>query len=388
MNWRCALSAALRVRVLAGLGVLVASLTAAGCGTSGDQQPVSPAKDTRGGLAGRMSPACARSLSGLDAGSQKRITSITTLASARDRSESKARLLRRTLGKQQARVKLTRRALSRVREPFDQFLAAHPGHTLAPADYSTYVSLKQPYEASLKRVNLAIDASNAAVTRLNKEIAAFNAKTDAANRLLAADDKAGDKADAVESRCLRSITDWNLAVARIEARLEAAARSAGSGSPAIDCESPRKWAATEQSAPGYERAGSASPGVAIIHLAPRTCSALARLVSHPTRLACVAKSRDSSLCPPSLESEALAVVTLAHEEQHVDGVANEAKAQCYALQRARVTARQLGLPDQAAARVAAFTKHSITQPPAYRSSECRRGGILDLHLPAGWPAGL
>jgi len=84
----------------------------------------------------------------------------------------------------------------------------------------------------------------------------------------------------------------------------------------------------------------------------------------------------------------VAVVTLAHEEQHIDGITDEAKAQCYALQRADVVGRRLGLPAHVAARIATFTKQSITQPPEYRSRECRRGGALDLRLPAGWPVGV
>jgi hypothetical protein len=191
----------------------------------------------------------------------------------------------------------------------------------------------------------------------------------------------------VEGQCLLQITDWKLAVARIQHRLVPAARRAGARAATVSCDSPHAWTESKASLPGYERAGFVR-GDSVIHLSPRTCSALARLVSHPTRLACVAARRPVALCPPSLETEALAVVTLAHEQQHVDGVANEAKAECYALQRASLTARQLGLRPRVAARIASFTSRNITQPPAYRSADCRRGGRLDLKLAAGWPAGL
>jgi hypothetical protein len=103
----------------------------------------------------------------------------------------------------------------------------------------------------------------------------------------------------------------------------------------------------------------------------------------------VAASKRAPRCPPSLEAEAYAVITLAHEQQHVDGVVNEATAECYARQRASRAARQLRLSAPVAAHLAAFITEEFDPPaPRYRSAECRRGGALDLHLPGGWPVDL
>jgi hypothetical protein len=372
-----------RVRAGAGLCLLATALAAAGCGTGGPA-----AKDTRGGLAGRMSPACADTLAHVESSSAARIASLAGLVRAHDDAEATRRRIRPALLREQALAVAARKALARVRSPFDRFLETHPEHTLAHRDYVTYQALKLPVDASIRSFDHAVDTANATVGRYNRAIGAANAANRAANRLIAAEDAAGKRSEATETRCLGHIADWALAVARIERRLAPAARSAGKVDASVSCDSPGDWAKSGDREPGYEREGYVLNGQSIIHLSPTTCAALARLVSHPTRLACVAATVHHPLCPPGLESEAIGVVTLAHEEQHVDGITDEAKAQCYALQRADVVGRRLGLPARVAARIATFTKQSITQPPEYRSSECRRGGALDLHLPAGWPVGV
>jgi hypothetical protein len=371
-----------RVRAGAGLCLLAVALVAAGCGSG------PAAKDTRGGLAGRMTAACARTLARLDSSSAARIASLDGLVRTHDRAEATRGRIRPVLVREQALVGAARKVLAHAREPFDAFLKAHPEHTLAHSDYVEYQALKQPVDAGIRSFDRAVDTANATVGRYNRAIAAANAANRTASRLIAAEDSAGRHSEATETRCLGRITDWGLAVARIEGRLAPAARSAGKVDVSVSCDSPGDWAKSIDRQPGYELEGYVLNGQSIIHLSPTTCAALARLVSHPARLGCAASTVRHPLCPPGLESEAIAVVSLAHEEQHVDGISDEAKAQCYALQRADIVGRRLGLPARVAARVASFTKQSITQPPEYRSSECRRGGALDLHLPAGWPAGL
>ena len=109
-------------------------------------------------------------------------------------------------------------------------------------------------------------------------------------------------------------------------------------------------------------------------------------MARPGAFACVA-AKARAQCPPGLESAAVAVVAVAHEVQHVERIYDEAEAECNARQYARVVGRGLGLPARVAARLAAFTDGAMTQPDEYSSSECRRGGKLDLRLPGGWPQG-
>ena len=80
-----------------------------------------------------------------------------------------------------------------------------------------------------------------------------------------------------------------------------------------------------------------------------------------------------------------AIVVLAHEEQHVDGVLNEAQAQCYAYQRAAGTARKLGVGRAVAREHRPVHRRRVRPAPEYHSSECHAGGTYDLDLP-GAPA--
>jgi hypothetical protein len=122
-------------------------------------------------------------------------------------------------------------------------------------------------------------------------------------------------------------------------------------------------------------------GTPVIHLAASTCLALERVLDRPRSLACAQHTGREVPCPRGAGDAVIAIVVLAHEEQHVDGIANEAEAQCYAYQRAAATARALGVGTAMARRVAPFTHHAFRQPPEYHSSECRDGGRYDLQLP-------
>ena len=156
-----------RVRAGAGLCLLATALVAAGCGTG-------PApKDTRGGLAGRMSATCARMLARTDNSSAARIASLAGLVRAHDRAEATRRGMRPTLLREQALVEGARSALARVRGPFDRFLKAHPEHTLAHRDYFTYQALKLPVDASIRSFDRAVDTANATVGRYNRAIARY-----------------------------------------------------------------------------------------------------------------------------------------------------------------------------------------------------------------------
>lgn len=85
---------------------------------------------------------------------------------------------------------------------------------------------------------------------------------------------------------------------------------------------------------------------------------------------------------------AWAINVLAHEGEHRAGVANEATAQCYAMQRLAGVARSLGAPAALARSLAQLMWSDLyaTMPPEYRSSRCRDGGRLDLRPSSAiWP---
>jgi hypothetical protein len=90
----------------------------------------------------------------------------------------------------------------------------------------------------------------------------------------------------------------------------------------------------------------------------------------------------------ALEQQASASKTFAHELEHADGIENEATAECYAYQSLEEVARALGSSSARARRLAAVAWKEIYpyMPPAFRSSECRDGGALDLRPHSrAWP---
>ena len=84
-------------------------------------------------------------------------------------------------------------------------------------------------------------------------------------------------------------------------------------------------------------------------------------------------------CPPALADVALALVTLAHEAEHVSGVTNEAETECYARQHVRTLALRLGVKRGQAAILGRYAGRRARMPAEYQSPECRDGGQYDLH---------
>jgi hypothetical protein len=85
---------------------------------------------------------------------------------------------------------------------------------------------------------------------------------------------------------------------------------------------------------------------------------------------------------------AYAVHVFTHEAWHLRGVADEAAAECYALQTTAAVAERLGAtPEQARAIAEWNLKHAYPHlPPQYHSPECRNGGRLDLRPETSvWP---
>jgi hypothetical protein len=78
-----------------------------------------------------------------------------------------------------------------------------------------------------------------------------------------------------------------------------------------------------------------------------------------------------------------AIEVLTHESEHlagVDGIENEARTDCYAAQRMRITAGLLGRPLAEARAMGGFylRVQQPSLPAEYRSAECRNGGAYDL----------
>lgn len=109
------------------------------------------------------------------------------------------------------------------------------------------------------------------------------------------------------------------------------------------------------------------------------CTSLARFRSEhrQEKFGCV---HDPLACNLDVLRSIHALETLAHEAWHLAGHADEATAQCYALQRIAFVAATLGAPLEQGTELAraAFVVLYPQMPEQYRSGECRDGGSLDL----------
>jgi hypothetical protein len=152
----------------------------------------------------------------------------------------------------------------------------------------------------------------------------------------------------------------------------------------VRCWSRSAWPRLMRNESAYTRArlnsatlGLADIGGARINLSPAVCGALVELVDQ----------KSQPLNELGQLRLAAALVTLAHEPQHSKGIANEAVAECNAIQLAPATARELGLSRRyAASLVRAYWRHYGDELPEYRSTECRKGGALDLYRADSiWP---
>ena len=93
-------------------------------------------------------------------------------------------------------------------------------------------------------------------------------------------------------------------------------------------------------------------------------------------------------CERAVGKIAYAVHVFTHEAWHLRGYADEAKAECFALQTTAFTAERLGAtPEEARALARWNLQHAYPHLPSqYQSSECRDGGALDMRPRiSAWP---
>lgn len=131
-------------------------------------------------------------------------------------------------------------------------------------------------------------------------------------------------------------------------------------------------------------------------LAPRTCRLVASFAATPAELGTRTCRHEASRNGSESRlgecdgwgSTLVAVHVLAHESMHLLGVADEATADCLAVQLDAAVAARLGAAPSFARRLARdyWTQYYPAQDRRYRSRGCRDGGPLDL-FPGeqGWP---
>ena len=136
----------------------------------------------------------------------------------------------------------------------------------------------------------------------------------------------------------------------------------------IRCGERREWTAV-----GEDVLGFAVVGGDLSTLAPTVCARL--------------EAMERGERPLDLLMSGAALVTVAHESEHLHGIANEAVAECYGIQRATIVASALGIGrEYAAAALRAYWNAYPDRPSAYRSADCHDGGALDLRpATTAWP---
>jgi hypothetical protein len=115
-----------------------------------------------------------------------------------------------------------------------------------------------------------------------------------------------------------------------------------------------------------------------VHLSPSICATLTRLVYEDVPV------RED----PWPEQLAWSVGALAHEAQHVRGILNEKKAECFGVQSIGKMTEALGRSSEEGRYLARlyWTSTYVAHVSRYRSEQCRDGGRLDLHPETGtWP---
>jgi hypothetical protein len=156
--------------------------------------------------------------------------------------------------------------------------------------------------------------------------------------------------------------------ARLEARLEDVAGRLAGREVDVRCETVDQAWLQAHPERGYVEFGPDGVPLAETVITYDTCRALAAWVGSDHASA--------------TDEQVVAVHVLTHEAMHMSGLTDEARTECAALQRDRLTATLLGADDAAARDLVGRYLAQVypSMPDEYRSAECRPGGALDEQL--------
>ena len=172
---------------------------------------------------------------------------------------------------------------------------------------------------------------------------------------------------------------------RIEPRLSKAASALTVQDIEVRCWSAEEWPRMSKEYNAYARAPGDDAGLATgatrAQIPPSACEPLAAFLYEHRQPA----------TGEDVEGLAKAVAIVAHETEHLyETDAGEAETECHAAQDVRQLARLLGASSSYASQLATVYWRDVypSQPPDYRSRECRSGGSLDRHPEtAAFPSG-
>jgi hypothetical protein len=257
------------------------------------------------------------------------------------------------------------------------FDAGHPGKYLAPSTYSYWRGLRDDYDTAYAAYKKRFKRFRPFQRHFNAVVKEEKALWKSVGRI----DKSYDKKlhGCLGPRPLIARREAGR-IRRLRGHLENIAADVAGRGVLVRCETARTWAIRDTKSKG-DLLGYVLAGGRTIHLAPSICYAFHRLrylVPKPD-LSCLDRSRsaDAPLCSPRVTEIVRVAVTLAHESQHVAGIENEKRAECFGLQKASLVARRLGVPPSVSDQLAWYGWHFSEAPRSYRSRQCRDGGKLD-----------
>jgi hypothetical protein len=352
-----------------GLGLLVV-LAASACSFGGEEEAAAPPAPPAVPL---VAASCERELVELDAAVS------TTLEPVGPKYEEIAHERKRIAGP----LRQLRKALSTVKAAAGRlraFDAAHPGMYLPSDLYDYWTGLRDDY-------NAAFAAYKERLKRFRPLQRDFKALAND-GKTLWKDVRRAIKAYEDElDGCLGPVAPVERVerdrIRQLEVFLAEVGDEIADRSTLVECADADSWEDVQAEEKGKaDLLGYVRGGSRVAHLAPSICYALhrAHFLNWEPDLSCISASREADvpLCPPRVSELIRAAITVAHEAQHVAGVLNEKRAECFGLQSTALVARRLGVPLTMADQVAWYAWHFSEAPKSYGSRECRNDGRLDL----------
>jgi hypothetical protein len=175
-----------------------------------------------------------------------------------------------------------------------------------------------------------------------------------------------------------------------EQRLEPIASGVAGRSDTVNCQSLWGGLLDAQAREGEVYFDASGVPEAELFLTRPTCQRLRKFAGHSrhSQLDCLATIDWAAPDPLPFGSECYArssktiyaILVLAHESYHTAGVADEAAANCFAIQAMAWTAMQLGAAtDESELLARAMAALEPRQGGEYGTAECHAGGKFDLH---------
>jgi hypothetical protein len=319
---------------------------------------------------------------------------LAVLGRAHRKVVATLRARKHTLDVKQKQLHVYLAKSNRAATAVTDFNRAHPQASLAPPLYARwqqlharYLKAHSAYHRFYPHYATAYSVYDRAYKAFRRSLARYEKQASTVERLA----RGADSSTLAYERTLAGCSGPPAQIAgherarigSLEGELAAAVQGVATRDVSVSCDPKSQWPESIGTVSQDEIAlGYVVPGVPVIHLSPSTCYALHahRYLLHKVDLACLDRSyqKGEPLCSPAAADFAEATVTLTHEAVHVAGEIDEAKTECFAVQKAPAVAQTLGVSAQRAFELAWYVWRFPTTPANYQSSDCKAKGRYDL----------